>query len=328
MQFYTAESPNDFPISELDPEAQVLLSPTTFHPQYQYPFRPPHAVLIDSGAYVHGTSKSRRGRFRTLVEQVRIAEQFQDADVTITHCDVLHRDHLDQRVTIDETLRNAAWFMAQNDWQGHWKRMLVAQARDPDEYFLVVSLLRDFEPDLIGLGGLTRFVKSDERLVTAMVEAAVEGAEHIPLHLLGITSPRLLGQFERLNIRQCDSATAVWAAIYGNVLYSRPYRRYRLASTHSNQPEVRQDSTFAKTIAQPLSCECPVCRTDPQMLMGTTLQAKFSRFVHNYYHLKIEVQGGGLWQEAFLSAEYQSVITTYLCYRTSLSSKANSLSGS
>ncbi|UBV45521.1 hypothetical protein LAJ19_21600 (plasmid) [Deinococcus taeanensis] len=328
MLFYTAESPNDFPVSELDPDAHILLSPTSFHPRHEYRFHHPNSVLIDSGAYVHGAALTPRGRFRTLVEQIRIAEQFPDAQVTLTHCDVLARDTLDPRSVIDETLRNAEWFMAQRDLQPHWKRMLVAQARDPDEYYLVVSELRALAPDLIALGGLTRFVRQDRKFIPVMIEAASEGAGDLPLHALGITAAHVLQHLKGLGIAQCDSATAVWAAVYGNLVYSRPYRRYRLASRHSNQPEARQETSFAKTINQPLACECPVCRTDAQILTGASVRAKYARFIHNYYHLKIEVQGGGPWQEAYSSAEYQSVLTTYLSSRTSCADTAPCDSGS
>lgn len=327
MLFYTAESPGtDFPIAELDREASVLWSPTSFHPQYQYPFRLPERVVIDSGAYVHGTSKTHRGRFRTLMEQLRIAEQVPKASVTITHCDVLMREQQEARSAVDTTLRNAEWFMAQDVVPSHLQRMLVAQARDPDEVYLVVSQLQDLGPDLIALGGLAKFVRNGRTLLPQMIEAAVEGARETPIHILGITASHLLERLDRLGIQQCDSATAAWAAVYGNVLYSRPYRRYRLASQHSNQPQARQESSFARTITAPLPCPCPVCQAEQDHLAGITVRAKFLRFIHNYYHLKLEVQGEGPWQEAYLLAEYQSVITTLLSSRKSSDTPGKSVS--
>lgn len=321
MKFFSAETPGDYPISTLDPDARLLLSPTTYPPTFAYPFPPPAAVMVDSGAFHHGHRNSRRGRLRTLVDQLRIADQFPQADVTLAHCDVLHREGMDHRLVIDETLRNAEWFM-QQDLPARFHRLLVAQARDPDELYLVVSRLQEFGPEVIGIGGMVKYLRADRRVVPRMIEAAREAAGPIPLHAFGVTAPHLLERLRQMGIQRCDSATVIRNAVFGSVVYSRPYRRFRLVSEHSSRPEQRQKTTYYHALKNPLPCHCPVCREDPAQLQGSTPEAKYCRTIHNYYHVKLEVQGEGTWQAAYSSAEFQSVITTLRSSLRSLKGRA------
>lgn len=308
MRFYSVETPGDFPVSELDPDASILFSPTTFAPNYRYPYKSPKRILIDSGAYHHGHRNTRRGRHRTLYEQLNIAAQFPQSDVLLAHCDVFFREGMDHRSAVDETLRNAEWLM-QQEVPKDVQRMLVAQGRDPDELYLAVTELKALSPNVIGLGGLGRYLQTNRRMVPILLEAAVEAAGDVPVHTLGLTAPHLQERMKQMGISQCDSASAMWYAVYGSVLYSQPYRRFRLKSQRSSHPEVPQSTTFYRTIERPLPCSCPVCQDDPTALLGTTPAAKLCRFIHNYFHIKLDIEGEGTWQEAYLSAEFQSVIT-------------------
>lgn len=307
MRYFTATASWDFPLANLDPDAHVLFSPTTFPPVWTYPYRHPKTIILDSGAFHHNQRNPNRGRLRALTDQLRIAAQFPTSHVTLTHCDVMLRDPLTARAGIDETLRNAEWFMAQPIESSHM-RMTVAQARAPEEMYLVVSQLTQFQPDSIGLGGLAHLHRSNRALLPLMIEAAVEAAGRIPLHALGVTAAHVIQRLKSNGVTSCDSATPIRNAIYGSLIYSHPYRRYRLISEKSTRPEHQQETGYYTAIPTPLPCPCPACRDDPDLLRDTGAWGKHARHVHNYYHVKLEIEGAGAWQEAYLSAEYPSVM--------------------
>ncbi|GGM17282.1 hypothetical protein GCM10010841_26910 [Deinococcus aerophilus] len=323
MNYFSTFTPWDFPVAQLDPHARILLSPTTYSTRHQYRFLPPAEVMIDSGAYHHGKRNAKRNRLRTLFDQLAIAEQFPRSRITIGHCDVLPRPDTDPRSSVHVTLINAEWFM-QQPIQAGYARMTVAQARTPDEMYLVVTQLAQFAPDLIGLGGLAALHRRNRKLLPLMIEAAVEGAGDVPLHALGVTAQYVLDRLRSNGVFSCDSATAIWCAIYGSVIYARPYRRYRFISDKSTRPESPQITGYYSSLARPLPCVCPVCRENPEQLMGSDTRAKYARCIHNHYHSKLEIEGEGEWQAAYLSAEYQSVMTTLLSSTASSLSAASS----
>ncbi|MCD0160879.1 MULTISPECIES: hypothetical protein [unclassified Deinococcus] len=319
MKYFCGYTPWDFPIAQLDPYAHMLVSPTTYSPTYRYDFHPPQEVMLDSGAFHHGRRNTHRHRLRTLHDQLKIAEQYPGSTVTLAHSDVLLRPEVDPRRSIHETLVNAEWFMRQ-DLPSGYRRMTVAQARTPDEMYLVVSQLAQFEPELIGIGGLANLHRTHRKLLPFMLEGAVEAAGDLPLHALGVTAQHILQRLRINNIYSCDSATAIWCAIYGSVVYARPYRRYRLISEKSSRPESPQETGYYSSLTRPLACTCPVCRTVPEELLGSDSRAKYARYIHNYYHIKLEIEGEGEWQAVYSSAEYQSVMTTFLSSRSSSNS--------
>ena len=323
MKYFSTFTPWDFPVAHLDPTARLLLSPTTYSPNFRYPFHSPAEVMIDSGAYHHGKRNAKRSRMRTLLDQLTIAEQFRHSRVTISHCDVIPRPDTDPRVSVHATLLNAEWFM-QQPMPAPYARMTVAQARTPDEMYLVVTQLVQFSPNLIGLGGLAALHRRNRKLLPLMIEAATEGAGDVSVHALGVTAPYVLDCLRRNGVCSCDSATAIWCAIYGSVIYARPYRRYRFISDKSTRPESPQVTGYYSSLARPLPCVCPVCRDDPTQLMGSDTRAKYARCIHNHYHAKLDLEGEGEWQAAYLSAEYQSVMTTLLSSTTSSLSAATS----
>ncbi|MDL2344404.1 hypothetical protein QOL99_09580 [Deinococcus sp. MIMF12] len=295
----------------MDPQARLLLSPTTYSSRAQYSSQPPYEVMIDSGAYHHGGRNVSRTRLRALHDQLTIAQQFPDSQVTIAHCDVLPRAAADSRSSIHATLINAEWFMAQPLPAGY-ARMTTAQARTPDEMYLVVTQLAQFGPDLIGIGGLANLHRTHRKLLPLMIEGAVEAAGDTPLHALGVTAQHVLDRLRANGVFSCDSATAIWCAVYGSVIYARPYRRYRFVGEKSSRPESPQVTGYYSSLTHPLPCCCPVCRDDPRQLMGSDMRGKYARCIHNHYHLKLEIEGEGEWQAAYSSAGYQSVITTLL----------------
>jgi tRNA-guanine family transglycosylase len=133
------------------------------------------------------------------------------------------------------------------------------------------------------LGSLAGMVASSRDELLRRVEAALE-AVGPNLHVLGVSSTTVLPQLVRAGVASIDSGAPIHEAWRGGLFYSRPFRRYKLASPHFQ--EWRRTYSFAEILTDPLPCDCPVCQENPEHIF----QLKGKRFinlraVHNYYHI-------------------------------------------
>jgi queuine/archaeosine tRNA-ribosyltransferase len=124
-----------------------------------------------------------------------------------------------------------------------------------------------------------------------MVAAAYE-AVGSRLHVLGVTSPNLFDDFKRLGVESLDSSTPIREAVQGGIHYSHPYRRFRAPGVTPAAHDMLRSKRPGTALDRPLPCPCPVCQVDPYRLfqLGSKAAANH-RSLHNYFHLKWEIEG-------------------------------------
>lgn len=304
MEYFIAVTSHELPFSEVTHDCSLLVSPTNFSPDFHFAgSRPLGALYVDSGAYHYNTRRIAKDQHQALEGQLRLMDRFPEAGrVAFFHCDVLPREGISPGESVELTLANAIQF-SRMTVDPAIEKVGVAQARTPDEMYFVVRFLIDLGYGRVGLGGLANLHRKKASLLKQMIEAAVEAASNTPLHALGVTGANVLELFRRNNIASCDSATPIWSAIYGSLLYSAPLRRYRLASSKSERPGIQPDTGYYRQLQRPLPCRCPVCQHDPGLLTGTEPIHKHYRTIHNYLHLRAEIEGEDAWQKTSLSAD-------------------------
>ena len=306
MDYFIALTPGDLPLADVAERSCVLASPAHFPLGRASIFgrRRLRALMLDSGAYHHNSSRRGRTQQEALDDQLRVVHRFPEADqVFLVHCDVLPRLNISYASAVQQTLRNAEAFQ-RLEIDGAFERVAVAQGRSPDEMYLVVSALREMGYERVAIGGLANLYKGRHRAIGEYIEAACEAADTTPVHVLGVTAPKALFYMRRSGVVSCDSASPIWAAVHGLLLYSRPFRRFRLSSRRSLRAESDVDTGFHSMIERPLPCQCPVCQRDPELLTGTDTRGKHFRTIHNYLHLRAEVEGAHIWRQVSLSADY------------------------
>lgn len=304
MRYFVAYSPSDFPFTLVDARARLLVSPTTFAPTFAYPGPPPQALLIDSGAYHHGSRRGRPSWRHALDRQLGVLEQFAGVpDVGVLHLDVIARDDLSPARAVRQTRANAEGFVGAGELPLALK-VGVAQARDPEELFEVVTFLRELGFARLALGGLARMSYQKPAAFAQMLAAARAASERVPLHVLGVAGKRALPVLRAHGVSSCDSATPAWTAIYGSLLYSGPLRRLRLRQSVTRTIKRTGFYTF---VDEAPPCACPACALGVD-LAGRDKIARFARAAHNYLHLKREIEGAwGEWPEP---AAFQDALNT------------------
>ncbi|MFV9504012.1 MAG: hypothetical protein AB4911_05535 [Oscillochloridaceae bacterium umkhey_bin13] len=190
------------------------------------------------------------------------------------------------------SLRQAHWLIEYVEQQRvrPWVEPIgVIQGQSVEHVFYVAQMLAAMGYTRFALGSMAVKVASARDYVLRRVEAALE-AVGTRLHILGVSSVAVLQSLARLGVESVDSGTPIKEAAAGGLLYSEPFRRFKLPSAHFR--EWSRSYGFAEIIEAPLPCTCPVCRDDPMQIM----EPRGKRFVnlraiHNYYHLRRAIEG-------------------------------------
>src|SRR5258708_39586725 len=116
---------------------------------------------------------------------------------------------------------------------------------------------------------------------------AVQSVVGTSVHVFGVSAVETMKKLKELSVTSVDSARPIKAAIYNEVLYSEPYRRFGIAGSHFRP----SDPKFGlhKLISElSIVCPCPVCKNDlnNDILRLGTRKHLLLRAVHNYYHIK------------------------------------------
>lgn len=135
--------------------------------------------------------------------------------------------------------------------------------------------------DYLGIGSLAPLFNTDLILERVRAAASIVGPE---LHVFGISGLEVVAELAAMGIRSFDSSRPMKVAMYNCLLYSRPFRRYKL-----------KDSKIKDNIAtleSPIPCNCPICKKDPALIFRAGEKRYHNmRAVHNYYHLRRELEG-------------------------------------
>jgi 7-cyano-7-deazaguanine tRNA-ribosyltransferase len=297
MRYYVSWTHSDPIYQEWLPAVKLLISP----PNVSLAWSPkrwkslPEAMIIDSGAYQYCRER------RSIAPEVALARQLQIAQEVAVPVGICHLDvpllgtrqvaELERRVT--QSLTHARWFMDYieiNPLPAHAYPIGVIQGYSVETVYYAAQLLADMGFTHFALGSLVGMVTNARDELVRRVEAAIE-AVGTNLHVLGISSAPVLALLARLGILSVDSGAPMHEASRGGLFYSQPFRRYKLDTPHFREWE--RNYGFASLLSEPLLCDCPTCRENPAAIMQPHGKVAVNqRGLHNYYHLRRELEGG------------------------------------
>lgn len=296
MKYFVSWTHSDPVYQRHMPGVRVLVSPPNVSQSWSagdWPC-PPDELIVDSGAFQHHRAGRAPSPEEALRQQLRVAEGH-GGPVAVCHLDVLM---LGARGPEDVASRSAR-SLAQAHWliqrvERHGLRRLVEpigviQGQSVEQVFYVAQALADMGYRRFALGSMAAKVSGARDYVLRRVEAALE-AVGTRLHILGVSSVAVMEALARLGVESADSGTPIKEAASGGLLYSEPFRRFKLPSDHFR--EWRRSYGLAEIIEEPLPCDCPVCAEDP----GQIMEPRGKRFVnlravHNYHHLRRAIEG-------------------------------------
>ncbi len=292
MQYFISWTHSDPVYHNTIPGIGVLVSHPNVNRAWSvddWPLLPPKLIL-DSGAYQY-TRQKRTAEPAAILKRQLAMLGAADLPARICHLDVPMMGtrslvELDRRII--QNLSNAQWLIDQRPHiPDHVQMVGVIQGYSVERIFLVAQVLADMGYTHFALGSLAGMVASSRDELLRRVEAALE-AVGTNIHVLGVSSVAVMGELARMGIHSADSGTPMHEAWRGGILYSRPLRRYKIASPHFQ--EWRRSYGFAELLDAPLPCDCPVCREDSsQIIQPQGKQYVNLRALHNCYHLAREL---------------------------------------
>lgn len=295
MKYFISWTHSDPVYQRFFPQVRALVSPPNVSLAWQaahWP-APPAELIVDSGAFQHHREGRSPSPDSLLSRQIHMAADL-DVPIGVCHLDVLvagSRDPAEAARRAAQSLAQARWLIAHGATRlpPNIEPIGVIQGRDAEQIFYVARALADMGFERFALGSLAGKVASARDEVLRRTEAALE-AVGPRLHMLGVSSVPVLEALARLGVESADSGAPIKEAVRGGIFYSEPFRRYKLPSAHFR--EWRRSYSFAEVLEEPLPCACPVCREDPAQIMNPNGKAAINlRAIHNYYHLRRDVEG-------------------------------------
>lgn len=254
-------------------------------------------LMLDSGAYQYYREKRNVTPREVLVRQLSMLDGWvahQGTPAGICHLDLpmmgtRNWAELERRVIVN--LANAKWLMEhleEHSLSADIEPIGVIQGYSTETVYYVAQALADMGYKRFALGSLAGMVANSADELLRRVEAALE-AVGSNVHVLGVSSVRLMPQISSLGVRSADSGAPIREAWMGGVYYSQPFRRYKLASAHFK--EWSRTYGFAELLSEPQPCDCPVCMEDSTAIMEQRGKKFVNlRAIHNCYHLVRELQ--------------------------------------
>jgi hypothetical protein len=104
---------------------------------------------------------------------------------------------------------------------------------------------------------------------------------------VSVTAIETLKRLNEIGVTSVDSARPIKAAIYNEILYSEPYRRFGIAGSQYKAKDRKfgVDKMLSELF---ISCPCPVCNNsvNNDLLYLDMRKYLLLRAIHNYYHVK------------------------------------------
>ena len=112
------------------------------------------------------------------------------------------------------------------------------------------------------------------------------------VHVFGVSGIETMKRLNELGVASVDSARPIKAAIYNEVLYSEPYKRFGITGSHF-QPSDPKFSPHQMLSQLSIECPCPVCKNgiNNDILKLQVRKYLLLRAIHNYYHVKKMISG-------------------------------------
>jgi 7-cyano-7-deazaguanine tRNA-ribosyltransferase len=293
VQYYIAWTHSDAVYHHYIADVGMLVSPPNVNLAWTVEKWPalPKQLMIDSGGFQY----CKEGR--AVEPHAALARQLQmlagaAIPTQICHLDIpllgaCSRRDCDRRVS--RNLKNASWLIE------HLRRaplsasitpIGVIQGYDEISIYHAARALADMGYSTFALGSLVPIATHNLSEVIHRIEVAVE-AIGSNLHILGVSSVKVMERIATLRIRSFDSSAPITESWRGGIFYSQPLRRYKIPSPHLK--EWARSYQWGEILEEPLPCICPVCRHDSQSIMSFRGKQMINlRAVHNCFHLHRE----------------------------------------
>ena len=306
MDFYVSWSHSD-PLYQLyDKQCSMLVSTVAVSSVWRLTHfqQLPYQVMLDSGSYSYIANHLPLPTPRSVFN--RQLAILSDSDVPTIICAV-DRPILERSLSlternraIDRTIANA-WelktLMAEyykSDTCGKQRRhsiepLAIIQGYDVMSIRHCARQLLEIGYTRFGIGSMAHLYHTREIVKRVEVVQSVVGDS---VHVFGVTGIETMKRLKELGVASVDSARPIKAAIYNEVLYSEPYRRFGIAGSHF-QPSDPKFSPHKMLSSLSIECSCPVCenRINNDILKLGIRKFLIMRAVHNYYHVKRMISG-------------------------------------
>jgi tRNA-guanine family transglycosylase len=291
MEIYFAWAHSDPYYPRVVPDCGILVSVpnvTGVWTTERFPF-PPRSLMVDSGGY-QVLRGEERGLRATFDRQVSIAGHLTNALICVLDVPI-PRGYISPRERhrcLERTLANAyayhAWWQ-ETPRAETWELLAVIQGNDLDSIQFCAGELKRLGFSRYGLGSLAGLYHTAE--IVRRVEAAMEIVGP-GIHVFGVSAMATMRELARLGVGSIDTARHMHGAIYNELLYSEPFRRYGVVGSVYRAD--RQKFPRNRELAIPLCCTCPPCRENSMGLVALRGQRPVHhRALHNCYHLHREL---------------------------------------
>jgi len=291
MRFYVSWYPGDPWYPLYDDDCAMLVSVTSVSREWTLGdfSELPRYLMLDSGGYRYASVPGERPNPREVFErQLRIIKGY---DVKTILC-ALDYPLLDPDTSSNEkdrclsqTVAYAYEFkslMEQYQLPDCVEEMGIIQGYDVSSMTYCANRLRDIGFANYGVGSLASLRHHREILERVQAVMEVVGSD---LHIFGVSAVETVAALHDLEICSVDSSRPAQAAMYNQIFYSRPFRRFSIARS---QDKVGQAMPSHRRLSEPLPCSCPACggRANPDILKLGSREYIRLRTLHNYWHLK------------------------------------------
>lgn len=246
----------------------------------------PRKLIIDSGAFTLLSNPSlKMNQTKVFNLQLNISRG-SNVPTILCHLDnpipPSVNDTVDVYRKIEATLANAYEFLHLYKSAGlapNYKSLGVIQGNSYDTLTFCAREMVRMGFDYLGIGSLAPIFKMETIMDRVRSVISVTGPD---IHVFGISGIEIGSKLMGLGIHSFDSSRAMKYAINQCVLYSLPFRTYKIS------PRVGKSIPILET---PISCDCPICKKDPNLILKAG-EKRYNnmRAVHNFYHLRRELE--------------------------------------
>lgn len=306
MDFYVSWSHSD-PFYQLyDKQCSMLISTAAVSSIWQLARFPklPYQVMIDSGSYSYVANNMPLPIAREIFN--RQLAIIADSDIPTIVCaadmPLLGKSLslTERNQAIDKTIANA-WELKALLAEYYKSATIGKQRQHPIEPLAVIqgydNASLKYCARQISAMGYTRFgIGSMAHLYdTKEIVRRVEAVQSIvgpSVHVFGVSAIETMRRLKALGVDSVDSARPIKAAIYNEIVYSEPYRRFGIAGSHF-RPSDPKFGVHRLLSQLTLKCPCPVCKNEinNDILKLGVRKYLLLRAVHNYYHVKKMIAG-------------------------------------
>jgi 7-cyano-7-deazaguanine tRNA-ribosyltransferase len=302
MEFFVSWSHSDPHYQLYDPDCAMLISPTTISDVWHLGrfSSLPAKVIIDSGSYTYAANNLPLPSPRATFErQLSILGKNYQLPALLCPLDVpmleKARSVTQRDRAIEKTIGNAwelkllmeAYYKKvgfNNSLSYNLTAMAIVQGYDLPSLTYCARRLLEIGFTNFGIGSMAHLYQPKEIQRRVEAVASVVGSN---LHLFGVSAIDTIEDLVKLGVSSVDSARPIKAAIYNEIIYSEPYRRFVIAG--SKYKETKHKFGAGKLVSRlDLECDCPICQgvTNQDILKFGQRKYLKLRAVHNYHHIK------------------------------------------